>query len=383
MFAGKWISGDDFGDVPDEYVEKTGGIKKWNLKMDYGMFHILAVLHENGIKVHAKSMIPGGGLDELNCLNDEELQVLNESREPKEAPKLPDYIKPQPGKPGKLLWFSGPPGAGKSTTAQLMARNNGYIYYEADCMSIFVNPFVDVNAPEPSIAQMNQKPLKGLNEKTIKAIESRNEMHNKMSAPGYEFDADDMTEQFSIIVDASCEDTIRQRQRLGGDWTVAFAIFSRAQRDIVRKLLGNDVIFIILQLTPETHHKRLLGRGEEMDGDMAGIFDSMTKMYEPAGKDEKNAFDVHITEEMTPDDVAQKVLDILEKKNEDELPWKSGMWFNKDQGGFLIIIDGEKIDYKNLMVLDYPGSTSMFSGTISSGDFGPVPPEYLETTGGV
>merc|ERR1712079_759905 len=59
MFAGKWISGDDFGEVPDEYVEKTGGIKKWNLKMDYGMFHILAVLHENGIKVHAKSMIPG------------------------------------------------------------------------------------------------------------------------------------------------------------------------------------------------------------------------------------------------------------------------------------------------------------------------------------
>ena len=59
MFAGKWIYGDDFGEVPDEYVEKTGGIKKWNLKMDYGMFHILAVLHENGIKVHAKSMIPG------------------------------------------------------------------------------------------------------------------------------------------------------------------------------------------------------------------------------------------------------------------------------------------------------------------------------------
>ena len=97
---------------------------------------------------------------------------------------------------------------------------------------------------------------------------------------------------------------------------VALAIFSRAQRDIVRKLLGDDVIFIILQLTPETHHKRLVGRGEEMDGDMAGIFDSMTKMYEPAGKDEKNAFDVHITEEMTPDDVAQKVLDIFEKKVE-------------------------------------------------------------------
>ena len=62
--------------------------------------------------------------------------------------------------------------------------------------------------------------FQGLNEKTIKAIEARNDMQNKMSAPGYEFDADDITEQFSIIVDASCEDIIRQRQRLGGDWTV-------------------------------------------------------------------------------------------------------------------------------------------------------------------
>ena len=40
-----------------------------------------------------------------------------------------------------------------------------------------------------------------MNEKTIKAIEARNEMQNKMSAPGYEFDADDITEQFSMIVD--------------------------------------------------------------------------------------------------------------------------------------------------------------------------------------
>ena len=62
--------------------------------------------------------------------------------------------------------------------------------------------------------------FQGLNEKTIKAIEARNDMQNKMSAPGYEFDAHDITEQFSIIVDASCEDIIRQRQRLGGDWTV-------------------------------------------------------------------------------------------------------------------------------------------------------------------
>merc|ERR1712150_326783 len=122
------------------------------------------------------------------------------------------------------------------------------------------------------------------------------------------------------------------------------------------------------------NHKRLAGRHGDGAEEFNKVFDSMKKMYESAGKDEKNAFDVHITENMTPDDVAKKVLDILEKKRKNELAWKSGMWFNKDQGGFLITIDGEKIDYKNLMVLDYPGATSMLSGTISQGDFGPVPP---------
>ena len=40
----------------------------------------------------------------------------------------------------------------------------------------------------------------------------------------------------------------------------------------------------------------------------------MKKLYESAGKDEKNAFDVHITEDMTPEDVAIKVLGILENQ---------------------------------------------------------------------
>ena len=38
-------------------------------------------------------------------------------------------------------------------------------------MSIFVNPFIDIHTPEPSMAQLNQKPLKGLDEITIKGIE--------------------------------------------------------------------------------------------------------------------------------------------------------------------------------------------------------------------
>ena len=54
-----------------------------------------------------------------------------------------------------------------------MARSHGYVYYEADCFFMFVNPFVDINAEEASLAMAAQKPLKvlynisGWNRKTM------------------------------------------------------------------------------------------------------------------------------------------------------------------------------------------------------------------------
>ena len=57
------------------------------------------------------------------------------------------------------MCFLGPPGAGKSTTAQLFGRNHGYVYYEADCYMSQVNPFVDLNADDPSLEQVRQTPL--------------------------------------------------------------------------------------------------------------------------------------------------------------------------------------------------------------------------------
>ena len=54
----------------------------------------------------------------------------------------------------------GPPGAGKSTSAQLLGRNHGFIYYEADCFMQLANPFVDLNVDEPTLAMGQQTPLK-------------------------------------------------------------------------------------------------------------------------------------------------------------------------------------------------------------------------------
>ena len=62
---------------------------------------------------------------------------------------------------GKILWFSGAPGMGKSTTAQILARENGYVYYEADCFGMLKNPYVPLDIDNPSLSTLKQNSLKG------------------------------------------------------------------------------------------------------------------------------------------------------------------------------------------------------------------------------
>ena len=55
----------------------------------------------------------------------------------------------------------GPPGFGKSTTAQLMSREHGYVYYEGDCFFGLRNPYIPADVENPSMAQMSQRMLVG------------------------------------------------------------------------------------------------------------------------------------------------------------------------------------------------------------------------------
>ena len=49
---------------------------------------------------------------------------------------------------------------------------------------------------------------------------------------------------------AMAADIVRERQRLGGDWAVAFAVPDRRDRDVIREALGGEdaVTFVVLNL---------------------------------------------------------------------------------------------------------------------------------------
>ena len=245
-------------------------------------------------------------MDVIEWLDEKELENVKEDRDPADAPTLPSYIRIQPENQGKVLWFSGPPGAGKSTTAQLMAKTHGYVYYEADCLSIFTNPFIDIHTPNPSMAQMNQKPLKGVTKETLKVVDARSEM---MATMDEEFKGNEgMFKAITTIANMTAEDIKKHKARIGGDWAVAFAVSSREQRDFLRKIFGTSLYFVVLNITQECNMKRLKKRhGEENTKEMSKMFDKILEKFKPADDDEERAFNITISEDMTPEDVLKKV----------------------------------------------------------------------------
>ena len=152
------INQGQFGKADQIITEQTGQTVynvelKYNLGMDIVEY---GVVSEDELKITMKTIM---GVGVLKWMTDEESAAFEAAKDPIDAPSHP--YKEQPGNLGKFLWLTGAPGLGKSTTAQLLARKAGYVYYEGDCFIFFKNPYIPVDAPEPFKAQVFQKPLRG------------------------------------------------------------------------------------------------------------------------------------------------------------------------------------------------------------------------------
>ena len=101
------------------------------------------------------------------------MMIFQDFGDPHDAP--PNHYKIQPENVGKLLWISGAPGLGKSTSGLYLSRKAGYVYYEADAYGGHLNPYIPPDVDEPSLATMKQKPLKGLPKERIDACSGLSE----------------------------------------------------------------------------------------------------------------------------------------------------------------------------------------------------------------
>ena len=91
-------------------------------------------------------------------------------------------------------------------------------------------------------------------------------------------------------------------------------MFSRTQRETLRKQIGPELVFIVLNLTKDCQTKRLQRRhGQAIAENKLEMFTKYADLFEPADDDEENAFNVTITDEMSPFDVSKCINDVISK----------------------------------------------------------------------
>ena len=73
-----------------------------------------------------------------------------------------------------------------------------------------------------------------------------------------------------------------------------------------------DIVFIVLNMTEGCRRARLKGR-HNSDGELPDNLSKLFQEFEPAGGGEENAHNVEVSEDMTREQVLDKVLEIIAK----------------------------------------------------------------------
>ena len=294
----------DFGNSPPDIAEKSGKLH-YNAEFVLwsGAWKRLAVVSDDGKRIYHHGM--SGNVDHLDWMDEKEVSEFILSGDRFDA--IPHHYKIQPENQGKLIWISGAPGLGKSTSGMYLSRKEGYVYYEADAFMSHLNPYVPTNVDEPTLATFSQNFLTGLPQERIDLVASARS--NFMDVlQGKEFDFEKMCKYYTIL----SEDINKEQTRIGGNFAVAHAVPTRKFRDHIRNVLGSNLIFVVLHMTKEDQISRIQARHGKEERTVQWLTKSYD-MFEPAAEDEPNTISLVITKDMSRDDVVDKIVELVER----------------------------------------------------------------------
>ena len=126
------------------------------------------------------------------------------------------------------------------------------------------------------------------------------------------------------------QDIAMEKAKIGGDWVIAMALPTRQMRDVIKRECS--ATFVILGMDESTQRKRIEARhshgDESTEQTNIEYLTGIHKLYESCQPDENNAIDLMVEADMSVEDVAQKVLELVRieeeaKKEKEEVPKKA------------------------------------------------------------
>jgi len=298
----------EFGEAHKKIVEETG-CKNFNVKFEYGgepEHDQFGVLTPQGLVLWDTWSTKVIHFNRTNNKAAQDIALKDEEKDPIEAP--PGPYKLQPENQGVIIWLTGCPGSGKSTSAQMLARDLGFVFYEGDCFQRGRNPYIPLDIDNPTCAQDMQRKLTGEGWKERNVILKNRDKGND-DDEGLWWVNGKLQENQLKYFDALCDDIKAERKRIGGHWVIADAdLIKKSVRDFINSKFGNESVILDLSMTKDDLRERLNKRHEVKD--VVEWLMDLSKYYNPVEEDEENVLKVEIDSSMNKADVIDKIKNV-------------------------------------------------------------------------
>ena len=170
--------------------------------------------------------------------------------------------------------------------------------------------YVPKDVDEQTLASFSRNFLSGVPQERIDLVATGRRSFVEM-IKGNEYNFDQLCKFYTSL----SEDIKNEKKRIGGDFAVTHAVPTRKFRDHIRKVLGFRVIFVVFHMSKENQLKRLQARHGNDDPAVQRLTECYD-LFEPAAEDEPNTISLVINENMSRDDVVEKILELVSSHNE-------------------------------------------------------------------